>query len=320
MLRVLRTLRGLTVGAISFVYLIFVLNPIQCLSIFTLPFSPKLCRRINRWCARSIWGLWVILTERLNGIDVRFTGQALPRGENAVIICNHQSMTDVMALICLAWRCGRISDLKWFAKDILKFVPGVGWGMWFLDCVFVKRDWMRDKASIERTFSKYVDHNIPLFLITFLEGTRKTEAKHQAAQAFARDRGLYVPQHTMVPRTKGFAATIEGLRPHLDAVYDITIGYPGTHPPGLFACFAANAERVELHLSRYAIADVPKGADALNEWVHARFYEKDQRLAEFVEEQQFPGERVMGPIDPADWFKSESVMVQSARPENVERV
>jgi len=306
MYRALRTFRGLTIGLFSFVYLIFVINPVQCLSIITLPFSPKLCRRINRWAARSIWGLWVILSEHLNGIDVRFTGDPLPRGENAVLICNHQSMTDVMALICLAWRCGRIGDLKWFAKDILKFVPGVGWGMWFIDCVFVKRNWMRDKSTIQQTFSKYIDHDIPLFLISFLEGTRKTDKKHAESQAFAQARGLYVPQETMVPRTKGFAATIEGLRPHIDAVYDITIGYPGAHPPSLLACFGARVERVEMHLQRHSIDTIPKEADTLNVWVHTRFYEKDQRLIRFAEEQTFPGERIMGPIVPTDWLRPES--------------
>ena len=112
----------------------------------------------------------------------------------------------------------------------------------------------------------------------------------------------------MVPRTKGFAATIQGLRPHLDAVYDISIGYPGPHPPSLFACFAAKAERVELHLSRYPIEEIPTSDEDLNDWVHARFYEKDQRLTKFVEDQHFPGKRIMGPINPSDWFKSESTV------------
>ena len=293
------------IGLISFIYLIFVVNFIQCLSIFVLPFSPRLCRRINRWCARSIWGFWVILAERINGIDVRITGDAVPQGENAVIICNHQSMTDVMVLLCLAWRCGRIGDLKWFAKDILKYVPGVGWGMWFIDCVFVKRNWMRDKANIRRTFSSFIENDIPLFLISFLEGTRKTDEKHRNSQAFARERGLYVPQQTMVPRTEGFAATIEGLGPHVDAVYDVTIGYLGPTPPALISAFGANIERVELKLTRFPIDTLPTEPEALNQWVHDRFYEKDQLMIRFAEEQRFEGERVMGTVSAADWFRPE---------------
>jgi 1-acyl-sn-glycerol-3-phosphate acyltransferase len=305
MTQLMRTIRGLTVGAFSFIYLIFVLNPIQCLSILVLPFSAPLCRRINRWCARSIWGLWVVLAERMNNIDVRLSGDALPRGENAIVICNHQSMTDVMALICVAWRCGRISDVKWFVKDIIKFVPGVGWGMWFLDCVFVKRDWMRDKASIERTFSKYIDNDIPLFLISFLEGTRKTPDKWAESQAFAHERGLYVPQHTMVPRTKGFAATVQGLRTHVDAVYDITIGYPDGDPPSPFSCYAARVDRLEMRLQRHPIDTLPEGADALADWAQARFREKDEHLAQFATTGRFPGERIMGTIKSADWFRPE---------------
>lgn len=45
-----------------------------------------------------------------------------------------------------------LGDMKWMVKDIIKYVPGVGWGMLFLDCIFVKRDWTTDKESIRKTF------------------------------------------------------------------------------------------------------------------------------------------------------------------------
>lgn len=36
----------------------------------------------------------------------------------------------------------------------------------------------------------------------FVEGTRFTKAKLEAAQKFAADTGLRVPRHVLVPRTK----------------------------------------------------------------------------------------------------------------------
>ena len=76
------------------------------------------------------------------------SGDELPQTENAVVIANHQSMTDVQALFLLARKAGRLGDLKWFVKNSLKYVPGIGWGMVFLDCLFVKRDWTADRRRI----------------------------------------------------------------------------------------------------------------------------------------------------------------------------
>ena len=223
----MRGLLGVTTGLLSYVCLIFVINPIQMLSALIYPVSPRACRAVNRWCARFIWGWWVLLGEAQSGAKIRFVGDRPPWRENALIISNHQTMLDVLIMLCLAWRCGRVEDLKFFVKDVVKWVPGPGWGMRFLDCVFVKRDWARDKAGIRRLFQKFKAQDIPVLLVCFVEGTRSTPDKLARSQAFARERGRYVPQHTLVPRTKGFVASMVGLRDHIDAVYDVTRGRAG---------------------------------------------------------------------------------------------
>ncbi|MCC7386097.1 MAG: 1-acyl-sn-glycerol-3-phosphate acyltransferase [Deltaproteobacteria bacterium] len=305
MQRALRRVVGLSTGALSFAYLILVLNTVQMLSVVLYPFSHRAFREVNRWCARSIWGLWVLMAELQNKLTLRFTGDPLPRRENALVLPNHQTMADVMVLICFAWRCGRLGDLKWFVKEVIKYVPGPGWGMRFLDCIFVKRDWAQDQHGIARLFDKYKRESIPVFLISFLEGTRKTDAKHQSAQAFARDRGLYVPAHTLVPRTKGFIATMQGLGTHLDAVYDVTIGYHG-QPPTLVDCFAAAIERIDVHVRRYPIDAIPQGEEAQTAWVFDRFREKDALLAHFHREGSFPGPAHPTRVRALDWFLPES--------------
>lgn len=300
---------GLSAGAISFLYLIFVLNPIQMLSVLIYPFSRSAFREINRWCARSIWGLWVLMAEVQNRIQFRFTGDVVPRRENALVIPNHQSMADVMVLICFAWRCARVGDMKWFVKDIIKYVPGPGWGMRFLDCVFVKRDWDRDRAGIERLFGKYKAESIPLFLVSFLEGTRRTPEKQAQAQAFARERGLPPPEHTLVPRTKGFVASVLGLRDHLDAVYDLTIAYPRDAEgkvPTLASCFAAAFPRVDVHVRRFPLESLPSEEAALAEWAHARFREKEELLSAFARDGRFPGPERPSRVRVLDWFRSEA--------------
>lgn len=306
MARVLR----LFTGFLSFLYLILVLNLVQLGSVLLLPFSRRLVRSINRWCARSIWGLWVIMAERQNRIDVRFTGDAVPPRENALVLPNHQSMSDVLLLLCFAWRARRLGHLKFFVKDVVKYVPGPGWGMVFLDCIFVKRDWAQDRGNIERLFAKYKNESIPLLLVSFLEGTRRTPKKLAEAQAYAKERGLPVLEHVLLPRTKGFVFSVLGLRQHLDVVYDLTLGYETEPPPTLLDCFAGTVRKVDIHVRRWPIAELPEGDDALAAWATARYEEKDALLAHYKQHGAFPGERRAGDIVASDWFRSEESLPQ----------
>src|SRR5205807_2078754 len=118
------------------------------------------------------------------------------------------------------------------------------------------------------------------FLVSFLEGTRLTPEKLARAQDYARERGLAVPKHTLIPRTKGFVATVTGLRSHLDAVYDVTIAYPG-RTPTLVNCYEARVDRIEVRVRRYAISELPESEEELAAWAFARFEEKDEALARF---------------------------------------
>jgi 1-acyl-sn-glycerol-3-phosphate acyltransferase len=296
---------GFITCVLSFAYLTFVLNPIQMLSVLIYPISPRAFREVNRWCARSIWGLWVLMGEVQHGCSLTFSGDALPPRENAIVLPNHQSMADVMLLLCFGWRCGRLGDMKWFVKDVIKYFPGPGWGMRFLDCVFVKRDWAQDKDGIDRLFRKYKRHQIPVFLVTFLEGTRKTKAKLARAQEFAKERGMYVPEHTLVPRTKGFVASVFGLRDHVDAIYDVTIGYAPGPTPTLFGCFLGKVRHVDLHVRRFPIASLPQSEAELTTWVFDRFKEKDELLQHFARQGRFPGPVHPSRVRVLDWFVSE---------------
>lgn len=283
----LRTAYGLFTCAISFAWLVFVLNPIQMLSVLVRPFSKPAFRAINRWCAASIWGWWAWMAEHQNGVEIRFSGDPLPGSEDALILPNHQSMVDVMVVLCFARRTGRIGDLKWFVKDPIKWVPGPGWGMKFLDCIYVKREWTKDAGEIERLFRVFREEEIPISLVSFLEGTRRTAAKQAQAVAYAEKLGLEPPRHTLVPRTKGFIASLEGLGDALDAIHDLTIVYP-EGVPGLYECFSMKVRRIDVHVRRYGLGEVPAGREARDAWIRARYREKDRLIAGHDLERGFP--------------------------------
>jgi len=180
-----------------------------------------------------------------------------------------------------------LGDLKWFVKDVLKYVPGVGWGMLFLDCLFIKRDWTEDRGYIHKVFEKILKYRVPLWLMLFSEGTRIRPAKVVKSQQFASERGFQPLNHVLFPRTKGFVATVQTLRGHLDAVYDVTIGYVDGVPT-LWQWIKGYVKKVNVHVRRFSIKELPEEGEALASWLIDLYREKDARLDAYYKEGTFP--------------------------------
>lgn len=263
-------------------------NAAQMLSLLVQPFSPKAFRACNRRIVGAWWSFLVWTIERVHGVRLIVTGDPLPRGERAIVVANHQEMTDILALLCLSRRSGAIGDMKWFVKDIIKYAPMIGWGMLFIDCVFLKRDWAADRSKVERTFSNLVTHDVPFWMVSFVEGTRIKPAKLASSQEFARGKGLPVLKNLLLPRTKGFTATVLGLREKADAVYDVTIGYEGP-APSLWRFASTRVERVHLNVRRFPLDTLPSTEEGLSKWLVERFTEKDALLEGFRRDGAFVG-------------------------------
>ena len=163
----------------------------------------------------------------------------------------------------------------------------MGWGMQFLDCLYIDRDWASDREKIRRTFDRLVSGNVPVHLVSFVEGTRFTMPKLAAARNYADNNGLPIPRHTLVPRSKGFAASVEGLRNHIAAVYDLTIGYEGG-VPSLWQYIKGLARRIHVNVRRFPIEDLPHSADDLRQWLLDRWEEKNDLFDAYYETGSFP--------------------------------
>ena len=280
------TLRGILVLAVGFGTLL-PFNLLQLASLVLLPFSRRAFRAVNRWCADTWWGWCVTGAELGYGVRVVFTGDDVPMRENALLIANHQQMPDIPAFMKFCKTKDRLGDMKYFVKKQLKWVPGMGWGMQFLDCLYIDRDWASDRDKIHRTFDRLVSGNVPVHLVSFVEGTRFTLPKLTAAREYAEKNGLPVPRHTLVPRSKGFAASVEGLRSHVTAVYDLTIGYE-EGIPSLWQYIKGLARRIHVHVRRYSIEDLPHSADDLRQWLLDRWEEKNDLFDHYYETGSFP--------------------------------
>lgn len=278
MINLFKTVRGL-IGIAVICMSLPVANAAQLTSLILRPFSRRAFMRFNMGVNQSFCNL-VGKVAIACGNQLVLTGDQ-PRAENAIAFGNHQSMIDIVMI----WRwmspLGMAGWIRWFAKYELKYVPGLGWGMQFLNTLFVKRDWSKDANSIRATFATLRNSNLPTWLVIFPEGTRLKPDKLKVSQDYARRKGLPVMERVMIPRGKGFYASMQGLEGILHAAYDLTFVYDGPIP-SLYKFFTRGGCVVRLHSTRYDMADIPRRERDLNAWLLERFAEKDQRLRSFT--------------------------------------
>lgn len=90
--------------------------------------------------------------------------------------------------------------------------------------VFLSRNWDKDKVAIAQTFRHLKeDPTTPFWLLSHPEGTRFSPKKLEECNNFAREHGHPELKHCLLPRTKGFVATVNGLRGCLESILDCTI-------------------------------------------------------------------------------------------------
>lgn len=273
----LSLLRGL-IAAPLLALVILSANIIQVCSLLFYPISRPLFRGINHSMSGIWWAANYFASTKILGHKIIFSGhEALPNTENVIVISNHQTMSDIPCIMALAYLKKSGSNAKFFVKDPLKWVPGIGWGMHFLNYIFLKRNWHRDAKSILKTFETIRNDSIPLWLVNFPEGTRATPAKLAISQGFARQKNLKVLENVMIPRTKGVTSTITGLKDHFDAVYDFTIYY-GKEAPSLLEFYVCKLVPIHVHVERIPASLLTGTEEELALWLHERFHLKDERI------------------------------------------
>lgn len=136
---------------------------------------------------------------------------------------------------------------------------------------------MADRRRIKTTFERFRAEQIPLWLNIFPEGTRYTAKKMLDAQITARHYKLPICEHVLVPYAKAFETSILGLKGRVQAVYDVTIGYPKGIPT-LWQMLCGDVRLLEIHVVRFALEQLPQEAQAIENWLNERFWAKEQHL------------------------------------------
>ncbi|CAN1354781.1 1-acyl-sn-glycerol-3-phosphate acyltransferase 3 [Linum perenne] len=233
-------------------------NFIQAVVFLTLrPFSKSLYRRVNKVVAELLWLELIWLFDWWANLKC---GELYPflqnyaGKEHGLLICNHRSDVDWLVGWVLAQRSGCLGSALAVMKREAKWLPIIGWSMWFSDYVFLARNWAKDEITLKSGLERLVDFPMPFWLALFAEGTRFTQAKLEAAQEFAASRGLPIPRNVLLPRTKGFVSAVTHMRAFVPAIYDCTVAVPRDQPsPTLVRMFRRQSSVVSLLISHRLI-------------------------------------------------------------------
>lgn len=230
---------------------------------------------INGW----LFGAFTRTHWRVEGLE------GLGRRENYLIVCNHQSWADIPALQKIFNR--RIPFMRFFLKSQLIWVPLLGPAWWALDFPFMKRHSRqeleakpelrgKDREATRRACEKF--RHLPVSIMNFTEGTRFTQAKHDAQKS------PYT--HLLRPKAGGVAFVIDAMGDAIHHVLDVTIVYPGG-PSTMMDMIAGRIREIRIHVRALPIVPAMRGDYESDEafragfqaWVNRLWSEKDARIA-----------------------------------------
>ncbi|MGF6711132.1 1-acyl-sn-glycerol-3-phosphate acyltransferase [Luteibacter sp. W1I16] len=205
--------------------------------------------------------------------------------ENYLVVCNHQSWVDIPSLQKIFNR--RIPFMRFFLKSELIWVPLLGPAWWALDFPFMKRHSRqqlearpelrgKDREATRRACDKF--RHLPVSIMNFTEGTRFTQAKHDAQKS------PYT--HLLRPKAGGVAFVIDAMGDAIRHVLDVTIVYPGG-PGTMMDMIAGRIREIRIHIRRLPILPSLRGdyendeafRERFQAWVNQLWAEKDARIA-----------------------------------------
>ncbi|KAL8215314.1 hypothetical protein R6Q57_004763 [Mikania cordata] len=281
------------IGVLFFVSGLIV-NLIQA-TIFVIirPFSKSLFRRINRLVAELLWLELVWIVDWWAGVKVNLYTDPetlnMMGKEHALVIANHKSDIDWLIGWVFAQRSGCLGSTLAVMKKSSKFLPVIGWSMWFSEYLFLERSWAKDESTLKSGLQRLKDYPQPFWLALFVEGTRFTQAKLLAAQEYASSMGLPVPRNVLIPRTKGFVTSVSEMRSFAPAIYDMTVAIPKeSTPPTMLRLFKGQSSVIHVKVKRHLMKDLPETDEAVAQWCKDIFIAKDDLLDKHKELNAFP--------------------------------
>ncbi|ODM93358.1 1-acyl-sn-glycerol-3-phosphate acyltransferase gamma [Orchesella cincta] len=281
--------------AVVFVTSGLVVDVIQALLYVTIrPFDPTLFRKINYYVTYTLNSQVVFLVEWWSQskcqlyIDPKDRDNYLGK-EHAILLLNHTYEIDWVMGWLVCDRVGVLGNARVYVKKILAYAPVLGWSWKCQEIVFLERDWEQDKRSLGGQLNNLVNYPDPMWLTLFPEGTRFTPKKHAASMEVARSKGLPELKHHLLPRTRGFTASIPHLREKVPALYDVLVAIDPKckNEPSMYSIMKGREVRSKIMIRRYLLSEVPEDEKEAADWLHKRYQEKDKLLDNFLRTGEF---------------------------------
>jgi 1-acyl-sn-glycerol-3-phosphate acyltransferase len=245
--------------------------------------AAAMTRVIDAWVGANRVMLRMLAITR---IDVSMQcDEPLRRDGWYVVISNHQGWSDILVLQDTF--LDRIPPLKFFVKQQLIWIPGLGLAMWLLGFPYVRR-YSRDAIARDPSLRRHDQEatqrasasfrHRPTSVLNFMEGTRFTEDKHRYQQSKYRN--------LLMPKTGGFGYVVASLGERIERVLDVTIVYPNG-APSFWQFISGQCPRVRIEIDsrpppqlELETADALSAAsrDSLHTWVDDLWFQKDQRI------------------------------------------
>ncbi|NXX89348.1 PLCD acyltransferase, partial [Centropus bengalensis] len=293
-----------------------IINFIQLFTLILWPINKQLFRRINCRLAYCISSQMVMLLEWWSGTDC--TLYTDPENynkygkENAIVILNHNFEIDFLCGWNFCERFGVLGSSKVLAKKELSYMPIIGWMWYFLEIVFCKRKWEEDRKTVMQKLLNLRDYPENFWFLIHCEGTRFTEQKHQISMQVAEAKGLPKLKYHLLPRTKGFAVTVQCLRNVVSAVYDSTLNFRNNENPTLLGVLNGKKYQADLYVRqvthilfdfwhiemRIPLEEVPEDEQECSNWLHKLYQEKDAFQEEYYRTGTYPAVPIVPPRRP----------------------
>lgn len=247
----------------------------------------------------------------------------------SISISNHQIYTDWIYLWWVAYTSKMGGRVYIMLKKSLQSIPILGYGMTNFKFIFMNRKWAKDRITLSNqlgeldadargqgplhgkgpvlideegqmqwaTLVNEKKENWPYNLILFPEGTNFTANTKMKSQNYGAKVGKETFNYVLLPHVTGLRHCIKVLKPSLNILYDVTIGYSGVNADeyaeslfGLKSIFLESIypKLVDIHVRGFKIDDIPiDNEEEFDQWLHQVWKEKDDLLARYYKEGTF---------------------------------
>lgn len=212
--------------------------------------------------------------------------------EHALLVMNHAYEVDWLFGWSFCEKFGVLGNCKAYAKKVISYIPTIGWSWKFAEFVFLERSFDKDKEIIKKQLNEIFDYPDPVWLLLNAEGTRFTKSKHEASVKFAQERGMAILNHHLIPRTKGFTASLPVLKKKCASIMDIQLAFHANakEAPTIISLLRGRPLDAHLYLRRIPMNEVP------SQWLHELFVRKDKLQTSFHNTGDFFKENDITPL------------------------